>query len=151
MSRPLTADSDFVELDALPVSALEQGHCYIQDPSTTIACHILDPKPGEKLLDACAAPGGKTGYIAQLMQNRGTIVACDRDADRLQILKDNMARLGVVIAQILRHDWTRDRVPPEIASVAPFDRILMDAPCSNTGVSGGDYDEPISIACSNGR
>ena len=134
MSRPLTADSDFVELDALPVSALEQGHCYIQDPSTTIACHILDPKPGEKLLDACAAPGGKTGYIAQLMQNRGTIVACDRDADRLQILKDNMARLGVVIAQILRHDWTRDRVPPEIASVAPFDRILMDAPCSNTGV-----------------
>ena len=118
----------------MPVSALEQGHCYIQDPSTTIACHILDPKPGEKLLDACAAPGGKTGYIAQLMHNRGTIVACDRDADRLQILKDNMARLGVVIAQILRHDWTRDRVPPEIASVAPFDRILMDAPCSNTGV-----------------
>src|SRR5438552_9595234 len=134
MSRPLTADSDFVELDALPVSALEQGHCYIQDPSTTIACHILDPKPGEKVLDACAAPGGKTSYMAQLMQNRGTIVACDRDPDRLQILKGNMARLRVVIAQILRHDWTCDRVPPEIALVAPLDRILVDVPCSNTGV-----------------
>jgi 16S rRNA (cytosine967-C5)-methyltransferase len=133
-SRPLTDHPNFVEVDSLPSSALERGHCYIQDPSTTIACQLLDPKPGERILDACAAPGGKTGYIAQLMENLGTIVACDRDPERLQILNENMARLGVRIVHLLRHDWTRGRVPPEIASVAPFDRILADLPCSNTGV-----------------
>jgi 16S rRNA (cytosine967-C5)-methyltransferase len=68
------------------------------------------------------------------MENLGTIVACDRDPERLQILNENMARLGVRIVHLLRHDWTRGRVPPEIASVAPFDRILADLPCSNTGV-----------------
>src|SRR6266699_1056605 len=133
-SRPLACSSDFVEFDALPASALNQGHCYVQDPSTVIACRLLDPKPRENILDACAAPGGKTGYIAQLMKNRGTIVACDRDPGRLQILKENMARLGVGIVHILEHDWTRGHVPAEIVSMAPFHRILLDAPCSNTGV-----------------
>jgi 16S rRNA (cytosine967-C5)-methyltransferase len=132
--RPVARNSDFVEFDAFPANALNRGHCYIQDPSTVIACQLLDPKPTEKILDACAAPGGKAGYIALLMKNQGTIVACDRDAERLSILKDNMARLGVGIVHSLRHDWTRGRIPEEIASVAPFDRILVDAPCSNTGV-----------------
>jgi 16S rRNA (cytosine967-C5)-methyltransferase len=68
------------------------------------------------------------------MENLGIIVACDRDPQRIDTLKENMARLGVGIAQILQHDWTGKRVPPEITSVAPFDRILIDAPCSNTGV-----------------
>src|SRR5207249_685829 len=75
-----------------------------------------------------------TAYIAQLMENRGTIVACDRDPERLQILKENMARLGVGIVRIFDHDWTRGHLPTEIASMAPFHRILLDAPCSNTGV-----------------
>ena len=133
-SRPLRDHSMFVQFNSLPSSALERGHCYIQDPSTTVACELLDPKPGERILDATAAPGGKTGYIAQLMENLGIIVACDRDPQRLDTLKGNMACLGVGIAQILQHDWTGKRVPPEITSVAPFDRILIDAPCSNTGV-----------------
>jgi 16S rRNA (cytosine967-C5)-methyltransferase len=133
-ARALTRDSEFVEFDSLPTSALTRGHCYIQDPSTLLACQILDPKPGERVLDACAAPGGKTGCIAQLMENTGMIVACDRDPERLQTLKENMARLGVVIAHILGHDWTSSHVPPEIATLAPFDRILVDSPCSNTGV-----------------
>jgi len=133
-SRPLRDHSMFVQFNSLLSSALERGHCYIQDPSTTVACELLDPKPGERILDATAAPGGKTGYIAQLMENLGIIVACDRDPQRIDTLKENMARLGVGIAQILQHDWTGKRVPPEITSVAPFDRILIDAPCSNTGV-----------------
>ena len=133
-SRPVARNPEFIEFDVLPSGAVRQGHCYIQDPSTAIACQILSPQAGEKILDACAAPGGKTGYIAQLMKNRGTIVACDRDPGRLQILKENMARLGVGIVHIFEHDWTRGHVPAEIASMAPFDRILLDAPCSNTGV-----------------
>jgi 16S rRNA (cytosine967-C5)-methyltransferase len=133
-SRPLTPNSGFVEFDVFPADAVRQGHCYIQDPSTAIACQIMNPRAGEKVLDACAAPGGKTGYIAQLMENRGTIVACDRDPERLQILKENTARLGVGAVQIFAHNWTRGHVPAEIASIAPFDCILLDAPCSNTGV-----------------
>jgi 16S rRNA (cytosine967-C5)-methyltransferase len=133
-SRPLRDHSMFAQFNSLPSSALERGHCYIQDPSTTVACELLDPKPGERILDATAAPGGKTGYVAQFMENLGIIVACDRDPQRIDTLKQNMARLGVGIAQILQHDWTGQRVPPEITSVAPFDRILIDAPCSNTGV-----------------
>jgi len=132
-ARPVMFNPEFVEFDVIPTAAINRGHCYIQDPSTAIACQILDPKPGEKILDACAAPGGKTGYIAQLMKNRGTIVACDRDPQRLQILKENMARLGVEIVRTFGHDWTRGRVPLEITSMAPFHRILIDAPCSNTG------------------
>jgi 16S rRNA (cytosine967-C5)-methyltransferase len=133
-SQPVAGHREFVEFDSLPTNAIAQGHCYIQDPSTAIACQILNPRPGERILDACAAPGGKTGYIAQLMKNRGTIVASDRDPQRLQILKENMARLGVRIVHTLDHDWTLERVPAEIALMAPFHRILLDAPCSNTGV-----------------
>ncbi len=137
-AKPVARNSDLVEFDALPApkafGALNRGHCYIQDPSTVIACQVLEPKPSEKILDACAAPGGKTAYIALRMKNKGTIVACDRDAERLAILKDNMVRLGIDIVRSVRHDWTRGRIPEEIASVAPFDRILVDAPCSNTGV-----------------
>jgi 16S rRNA (cytosine967-C5)-methyltransferase len=133
-SRPLTSSPEFVEFNVIPTAAISRGHCYIQDPSTAIACQSLNPKPGEKLLDACAAPGGKTAYIAQLMKNRGTIVACDRDMERLRLVKENMVRLGIEIVHILDHDWTRGCVAPEIASMAPFHRILIDAPCSNTGV-----------------
>ena len=105
-SRPLPGNPDFIEFNTLPTAALDSGHCYIQDPSTAIACQLLDPKPGERILDACAAPGGKTAYLAQLMQNRGVIIACDRDRERLQILKDNVDRLGASIVRAVRHDWT---------------------------------------------
>jgi 16S rRNA (cytosine967-C5)-methyltransferase len=132
--RTLPGNQDFVEFNTLPMAALHSGHCYIQDPSTAIACQLLDPKPGEKILDACAAPGGKTAYLAQLIQNTGVIVACDRDRERLEILKDNVGRLGATSVRAVRHDWTRSRPPQEILSIAPFDRILLDAPCTNTGV-----------------
>src|SRR4030095_16287858 len=132
-SRPLSGNPDFVEFITLPTTALDSGRCYIQDPSTAIACQLLDPKPGERILDACAAPGGKTAYLAQLMQNQGVIIACDRDRERLQILKDNVGRLGATIVRAVRHDLTRNHPSEEILSIAPFDRVLVDAPCTNTG------------------
>lgn len=133
-SKPLIIDPDFVEFHSFPTDALNQGHCYIQDPSTAVACRLLDPQPGEKILDACAAPGGKTNYIAEVMKNRGLIAACDREPDRVEILAENMARLGIGIAKIALCDWKRDGIPMEIALIGPFDRILVDAPCTNTGV-----------------
>jgi 16S rRNA (cytosine967-C5)-methyltransferase len=124
---------NFVELRS-PIAALEAGDCYIQDPSTAIACELLEPQPGERILDACAAPGGKTSYIAELMQNRGLIVAADRDPRRLHLLQENLACLGANICKIPRQDWSNASIAKEILSQAPFDRILVDAPCSNTGV-----------------
>ena len=132
--QQLPDNPDFAEFNTVPAAALESGHCYIQDPSTLFACQLLDPRPGEKILDACAAPGGKTSYLAQLMQNRGTIIACDRDPERLRILEDNVARLGTTIVHAIYHDWLRDDLLKQIASIGPFDRVLVDAPCTNTGV-----------------
>ena len=132
-ARSLPDVLNFVELPA-PSEALNQGDCYVKDPSTAIACELSQPKPGERILDACAAPGGKTSCLAELMKNEGVIVACDRDPARLRLLEQNLSRLDVRIAKIVRHDWTKDRIPEQIRSAGPFDRILIDAPCSNTGV-----------------
>jgi 16S rRNA (cytosine967-C5)-methyltransferase len=133
-SRLLAANPDFVEFDTLPIRALDSGHCYIQDPSTVIAGRLLDPQPGEKIIDACAAPGGKTSHLAELMQNCGAIIACDRDDQRLELLKDNLGRLGATMVRAVRHDWLCGDFPEEIASIGPVDRVLLDAPCTNTGV-----------------
>ena len=113
---------------------LEAGDGYVQDPSTAIACELLQPQPGETVLDACAAPGGKTSYIAELMENRGLLVACDRDSGRLRMLDENLSRLGVRNGKVVRQDWTKSPVAKEIFPKASFDRILVDAPCTNTGV-----------------
>jgi 16S rRNA (cytosine967-C5)-methyltransferase len=129
----LPQHENFVCLTSIPSDALAAGHCYIQDPSTAAACVLLDPRPGENVLDACAAPGGKTGYLAELMKNQGAILACDRDEGRIRTLQDNLDRLGVGIARFARHDWASNEPLPDTA-MAPFDRILIDAPCSNTGV-----------------
>jgi 16S rRNA (cytosine967-C5)-methyltransferase len=130
----LAQHDNFARLASVPNDALAGGHCYIQDPSTAAACLLLDPMPGEKVLDACAAPGGKTGYLAELMKNQGALMACDRDEGRIRTLQDNLERLGVEIARFARHDWTRSEPLPDAVAISPFDRILVDAPCSNTGV-----------------
>jgi len=130
-AEPLSAWENFVRLKAIPHEALADGLCYIQDPSTATACLLLDPTPGDRVLDACAAPGGKTGYLAELMKNKGSILACDRDSSRVRTLQENLERLGVGISRCVVQDWTcRDPLP----ETAAFDRILIDAPCTNTGV-----------------
>jgi 16S rRNA (cytosine967-C5)-methyltransferase len=94
-----------------PGAALEDGDCYIQDPSTAIGCELLRPAPGEIVLDACAAPGGKAAYLAQMMKNDGVLVAADRDAARLNRLHENLVRLGVSNARVLRSDWADEDSP----------------------------------------
>jgi 16S rRNA (cytosine967-C5)-methyltransferase len=133
-SEPCEQWKGFVHFPSPPIDALTRGHCYVQDPSTSLACRLLDPQPAEKILDACAAPGGKTTYLAQLMQNRGAIFACDRDPKRIDVLRDNANRMHATIVQVLQHDWRHERIPPALQAAAPFDRILLDAPCTNTGV-----------------
>jgi 16S rRNA (cytosine967-C5)-methyltransferase len=107
------------------------GEFYVQDPSTLVAVDVLDPQPGDAVLDMCAAPGGKTTYIAQKMQNRGRIIAADSQSSRLALVGENCRRLGVQIVATLACEGTRlDRC----LRGEEFDRVLVDAPCSNTGV-----------------
>ncbi|MGC3989561.1 MAG: transcription antitermination factor NusB [Chthoniobacteraceae bacterium] len=98
-AEPYPAHPLILEVKGVPIPWLIQGLCYVQDPSTLIACDLLDPQPGERILDACAAPGGKTSYIAQLMRDTGTIVACDVSSTRLHRLRENLSRLGAMSAQ----------------------------------------------------
>ncbi len=107
------------------------GKYYVQDPSTLIAVDMLDPQPGESVLDLCAAPGGKTTYIAQKMRNRGRIIAADTSASRLKLVGENCRRLGVTIVATLACEGTRAE---RCLRGEQFDRVLVDAPCSNTGV-----------------
>jgi 16S rRNA (cytosine967-C5)-methyltransferase len=123
---------DFYRCEILPRSALEAGWCYAQDPSTVVAPGLLDARPGMMVLDACAAPGGKTAFLAQMMANEGCVVACDLPGGRLRRLEDNLLRLGVRCAEVRGVDWLGEDVLP--FEPGSFDRILLDAPCSNTGV-----------------
>jgi 16S rRNA (cytosine967-C5)-methyltransferase len=134
-AQPLAGRDGFVEFPGLfPHEAVQKGECYIQDPSTALACELLAAQAGEKIIDACAAPGGKTCMIAALMKNEGTIVACDRDEQRLAVLEENLARLGATMARIVRQDWRSGVISDELIGIGLVDRILVDVPCSNTGV-----------------
>jgi 16S rRNA (cytosine967-C5)-methyltransferase len=111
-------------------AAFAAGWCSIQDEASMLISRLLDPKPGELVADTCAAPGTKTTHLAQLMGNRGRIVAMDPHAARLRLLAEAAARLGVSI------------VETHVGGVASVsgrwknrcDRVLVDAPCSNLGV-----------------
>ncbi len=131
--KPFYADSRFVQIEELPENLLADGLAYAQDPSTALACDLLAPGGDDRVLDACAAPGGKTALLAQLMENRGEIVACDASARRLETLQANLRRLAVTNTRTLVSEFGGVAYPGELHG-ALFDRILVDAPCSNTGV-----------------
>jgi 16S rRNA (cytosine967-C5)-methyltransferase len=131
VTRDWTGENLAFELKAHPslnsLGTFRDGWFYVQDPSTLLAPALLDAQPGETILDACAAPGGKTTFIAQQMNNKGKIIACDLDPNRLKLLKDNCARLGVTCVETIQNLELKTQN-------SKFGRILIDAPCSNTGV-----------------
>ncbi|MBI3987362.1 MAG: 16S rRNA (cytosine(967)-C(5))-methyltransferase RsmB [Lentisphaerae bacterium] len=116
-----------VSVSGLPGYA--EGEFLVIDPSVLRSVALLDPRAGERILDGCAAPGGKTFLIAERLAGRGTLTAMDASADRLDRLRDNLKRLGCDGVEVIHGDMTK--APP---SLAPFDRILLDVPCTNTGV-----------------
>jgi len=131
-----------------------EGRFYVEDEAGQLIPLLLDVQPGQRVLDACAAPGGKATHLAALMANQGEIVAVDRVSTRLDLVMANCRRLGVKILTPLAGDL-RALVGAEIAShpllSRPFDRILLDAPCSGLGVlrrhpEGKWYKTPESIA-----
>ena len=116
------------KIEELPGFA--EGWFMVQDDSSAAVAPFLDPRPGETLLDLCAAPGGKACHAAELMENRGRILAVDNDPRRLSMVNENALRLDIgVIAGAEGEGALFARSHP-----ASFDRVLLDAPCSNTGV-----------------
>ncbi len=122
----------FYQLEGkLPKDLLASGSIYIQDPATRHCVELLNPKAGEAVLDACAAPGGKAFLIAAAMGSSATLTCTDSNPKRLPRLHDNLDRLHLNEAKIHQHDWTQ-AAPVDWHQA--FDAILLDVPCSNTGV-----------------
>ena len=141
-------DGTFVALErgkkVSDVAGYGEGEFIVQDPGTALAVRLLDPKPGERILDACAAPGGKTVQIAW----RGAdVTACEVNPVRRRRLADNLKRLRLDVKVVDSLEWTGtdplapDKACPEVQlkqssnqTIKQFSKVLVDAPCSNTGV-----------------
>ena len=116
-------------IGAVPhLPGFQEGHWMVQDRSAQLVSHWLDPQPGETIVDACAAPGGKTLHLAELMQNQGKILAYDRTASRLKKLEQNLKRLGFSNVQVCQGDSRH-----QLDLRGQCDRVLVDAPCSGLG------------------
>ncbi|NEW05463.1 16S rRNA (cytosine(967)-C(5))-methyltransferase RsmB [Paenibacillus sp. SYP-B3998] len=113
------------------VPGFQQGDFSIQDESSMLVAEALDPRPGMKVLDCCAAPGGKTAHIAEKMGDVGTIWACDLHEHKQKLIADQAERLGLSSIQTLVMDAVK---LTEHFAAESFDRILLDAPCSGLGV-----------------
>ena len=132
------ADSKFDDealllADAMDVAELPgfaEGEVSIQDAAAQLAARLLAPQPGERILDACAAPGGKTGHLLELQPELAELVAVDVSPERLTRVADNLRRLGLS-ATLVAADAGE---PAGWWDGRPFERILLDVPCSATGV-----------------
>lgn len=111
--------------------AFKEGFVTIQDESSMIPANALDVKPGMRVLDMCAAPGGKTTHIAEKMNNEGELIATDLHKHKIKLITDNSERLGL---DIIKAEVLDGRKAPEKFEEKSFDRILVDAPCSGLGV-----------------
>ena len=109
---------------------MKEGLYIIQDEASQLVTSILDPKLGERILDACAAPGGKATHMAQKMENRGEIDALDLSKGRLDLIEESCQRLGIRIIRTLKGNAAE---PLPIPQGMKYDRILADVPCSGFG------------------
>ncbi|MDD4737378.1 MAG: 16S rRNA (cytosine(967)-C(5))-methyltransferase RsmB [Kiritimatiellae bacterium] len=139
-AEPHPFSPDFIQIPhGIGIATLpgyQEGFFYVQDPSTSLAPALLNAQPGETILDACAAPGGKTLILADQMRDQGKLIAMDIYADRLQTLRANLRRIGLRHIEVLQGDAKDAAINPRLKTMAPegFDAILLDVPCSNTGV-----------------
>ena len=106
---------------------LDEGECAVQDQGAGLVVRLLDPRPGERMVDLCAAPGGKATYAAALMKNRGVILAVDRHEKRLRRVADAARTQGIAIIETKAADLRH-------LQAMPAARVLLDVPCTGTGV-----------------
>jgi 16S rRNA (cytosine967-C5)-methyltransferase len=129
--------------DLAAIPAFQKGWFQVQDEAAQLVTLLLSPRPGERVLDACAGRGGKSAHAAQCMADSGRLLAVDRHPGKLARLAAEMKRLGITIVKPLAHDWH------ETGAALPgggFDRILLDAPCSGLGVLRRNPDSKWSTA-----
>lgn len=107
-----------------------EGMFTVQDEASQMVAFLLDPQPGERVLDTCAAPGGKATHMAQLMGNLGELLAMDNSGSKLPLILETAGRLGITIIRTRAADLLQSAALP----AAAFDRVLLDAPCSGLGV-----------------
>lgn len=127
---------------SVPIGATPEylaGHYMLQGASSMLPVMALAPQEKERILDMCAAPGGKTTYIASLLKNTGLVVANDAKRERTKALVANIHRLGISNTLVCNYDG---RAFPKV--MAGFDRVLLDAPCSGTGVISKDQSVKIN-------
>ena len=117
-------------MDVAELPGFQEGWVSVQDAGAQQAAQLLDPQPGERILDACAAPGGKTGHVLELQPALAELIAVDADAGRMTRVKANLDRLGLLARLVVEDASAVQRW----WDGAPFDRILLDAPCSGSGV-----------------
>ena len=117
-------------MDVSELPGFDEGLVSVQDGAAQLAGHLLDPQPGERILDACAAPGGKTGHVLELQPELASLTAVDVSPERLVRVTQNLQRLKLS-AQVLAADAAE---PANWWDGKPFDHILLDVPCSATGV-----------------
>lgn len=120
-----------VKIPLTKTASYEMGSFLVQDKASCLAAEIANPKPGTTILDICAAPGAKTSYLAQLMQNHGTIYSLDYSERRLSVWRSEIARMGVKIAEPVIAD-ARNPLPLTIEA----DMVILDPPCTSTGAFG---------------
>jgi len=107
-----------------------EGYFQVQGEASQLVTYLLGPKSGERILDACAAPGGKSTHIAEMMRDTGEVIAVDPSIRGIDRIRDNARRLGLKSVGAVRGDASREL---DSSLTAPFDRILVDAPCSGLG------------------
>lgn len=137
--------------DLAKLAAFREGLFHIQDESSQLAVRVLDPQKGERILDICAAPGGKSFTAAEIMGDTGRIISRDIHAHKIGLMEEGAARLGISCMECIQ----RDAMEPDGAS-GLFDRVLADVPCSGLGLirkkpdirlkkTGGEIDSLIEI------
>lgn len=112
------------------IPSFKRGEWTVQDESAMLVAHVLAPNPGDRVLDMCSAPGGKSTHIAELMGNKGHVISTDLHAHKIEIIEKNSKRLGCTIVEPVLQDGTK-RVQ---AWEGTFDKVLLDAPCSGLGI-----------------
>jgi len=112
------------------LESLRMGMFQVQDESSMLVAHVLGPQPGETVIDACGAPGGKSTHIAALMENRGRVISTDIHEHKLRLTRENADRLGIEIIETR----AMDAVKLDEHYYQQADRVLVDAPCSGLGV-----------------
>ena len=106
---------------------MKDGYISIHDEAQGLVCHLMAPQPGDKVVDLCAAPGSKSTYMAEMMKNQGMILAIEISEVRMKMVVENSSRLSLNIIKPILADGRN-------FSIEGIDKVLIDAPCSNSGV-----------------